>query len=882
MTACGGDDSGSNPASSKKIMAALSGPAGTTWSGMGKGGIFIQSPYSTSGNFELLAGDEYGMLHCLTRESGNGAQWMVAVGDGIGSKSSITGYCQTYSTNYTNVEAAVVDAGAVKTYFRGQGAPWTAHKTISIGDAQGFPAYLQSNRGGALQLELVVGMSRGGMAHYWRDDKDNFTWKLSNIFGSGQVKGVAVIQGNYIGPDNNANLELVAWVDDRLESWCCEGRAWRKLGNIAGGGIAGVPALRQSNYGTKGNFEVLVPIAGGGIAHYWRENDSGGIPWHFAGTVGTGSYVAAGLLQSQNGTKGDFEAVGLRATGKADIFRRGDNLVWENSATVAPFSEGAAADIGASSHIVDVNVTGINSVLLKSGSVLMFGFYKGGSGNQTIPACIWNPVNDQTTDIPSFRNNFCAGQTTMPDGRVLIVGGHIGDTLKDVVMFDPGTNTATLIASMAKGRWYPSTTTLPDGRVFIISGTETAGWNTSVNDTWQLYSTDGLTSPEPVVSPFSPYYPASQTQIDLYPFLFTLPNGKLLVHARNTTRFLDVGTKVWSETLYKTVSDNSRTYPFMGGTAVLPLKPSENYRVRVIVAGGGDNSSQIAIGNDSQYDNSLPGMTSCELLDLGEAAPAWRAVGSLNEGRVMCDLITLPDGKLFVVGGNKTGKADYGRGPTYRPELYDPATETWTLLASTRIARGYHSTALLLPDGRVAITGKDGDFQGSGLQYAETRVEIFSPPYLFKGPRPVIQSSPTSIHYGSGFSVSLSSDTQLADVGSIVIVACGSATHQINFSHRVVELIFAASGSSLTVTAPPNANVAPPGYYMLFVMSKLGVPSVSAILHVAASSTQSAAAAPEALTRQPRMAAVSIEQAGAAPRCVPLTVAENRKIGGLG
>ncbi|WP_446326977.1 galactose oxidase-like domain-containing protein [Burkholderia pseudomallei] len=854
VTACGGDNGSSAPASIKKAVAALTGPGGATWTGMGKGGILIQSPYSGAGNFELLAGDEYGMLHCLRRTNDNGAQWMVAVGDGMGSKNSVSGYCHTYSTNYTNIEAAVVDDGAVKTYFRSNSTPWSAHKTISIGDAQGFPAYLQSNRNGAQQLELVVGMRRGGMVHYWRDDKDGFTWKQSSIFGSGQVKGVSVMQGNYIGPDNNANLELVAWVDDRLESWCCEGRAWRKICNIATGGIA----------------------------HYWRNNDAEGIPWSFTGTIGTGAYVAAGLLQSQNGVKGDFEAIGLRASGKADVFRRGDTLVWENSATVSPFSEGTAADVGVSSHIVDVNVTGINSVLLKNGSVLMFGYYKGGSTNKTIPACIWNPVNDQITAIPSFRNNFCAGQTAMPDGKVLIVGGHIGDTLKDVVVFDPDNHTATLVATMTKGRWYPSTATLPDGQVFIISGTETAGWNTSVNDTWQTYANNALTAPEDVISPFSPYYPKSQTQIDLYPFLFVLPDGKLLVHARNTTRFFDIGTRSWSATLYKTVSDNSRTYPFMGGTAVLPLRPSENYRVKVVVAGGADKSAQIAIGDDSQYDNSVPGMTSCEMLDLGDAAPAWKAIAPLNEGRVMCDLVTLPDGKLFIVGGNKTGKADYGRGPTYRPELYDPQTNTWTLLASTRIARGYHATALLLPDGRIAITGKDGDYQGSGLQYAETRVEIFSPPYLFKGPRPAIQSAPASINHGGSFTLGLSSGTSPEDIGSIVIVACGSATHQINFSHRIVELVFAVSGGTLTVNAPPNANIAPPGYYMMFVLSKLGVPSVSSIVHVAAGSAQAASATPEALTRQPRVATVSIEQAGDAPRCAPLTVAEKQSINGMG
>ncbi|UEP39795.1 DUF1929 domain-containing protein (plasmid) [Burkholderia ambifaria] len=873
IAACGGGEDPARPSPSR-VMAQLTGPNGTPWTGVGKGGIFIQSPYSSSGDFELLVPDNFGMLHTMRRLNDQNFKWTTIVNDGSGTANILRGAAQTYSTNYNNLEMVVVEKGRIRSYYRGWDTPLEDGSPITV-SAQGFPGFVQSRIGGQLRLDLVVGLENGGMAHYCRTDSGgDYSWKLLSQFGSGQVLGVSLIQGNYAGADGNKVLELVTWVDGRLEHWyCLGGSSWARGEVIVPSGVGGAPALIQSTYGTQGNFEVLVPLAAGGISHYVRYNDSANHPWAYGATFGTGRYVAAGLLQAQFGS-GNFEAVGLRDTGDVDTFYRQGTGPWAAGYAQSPISYGKLELVGRSDGAFDTGTVGIHSVLLKNGKVLVYGFVQDGVGRLTEPASLVDPVTGTVEPIPTFRDNFCSGHTILADGKVLIVGGHVGDYLKDVVLYDPDTNVAEKVATLSDARWYPSVVMLPDGRAAIIGGSLVNTWSMSINNTWQFYDPQsGLGPSTSMPAPYSPYFPSDLKAMDLYPFTFGLPNGSLFLHVRNTSRFFDANTNTWSPTLYKTVSDNSRSYPFMGGIAALPLSPADNYRVRVVVAGGSDKSANISPSNFSTFDTRTGAMSACEMLDLGDASPAWKSIAPINYPRMAGNLVTLPDGTLFLVGGNHLGKADVGRGPTYPAELYDPKTNTWTVLASTRVARGYHGSALLLPDGRVAITGKDNSYQGAGLRYAETRMEIYSPPYLFKGPRPVIASAPPAIQYGKPFQVPLSASSASVGVGKIVIVRCGSATHQIDFSHRVVELEYSVSGTTALVQGPPNANIAPPGPYMLFVMSSAGVPSVAAIVPVSASGVVNAATVAAQQPSRPSQLA-SIEAAEDAPRCAPVKVAD--------
>ena len=162
----------------------------------------------------------------------------------------------------------------------------------------------------------------------------------------------------------------------------------------------------------------------------------------------------------------------------------------------------------------------------------------------------------------------------------------------------------------------------------------------------------------------------------------------------------------------------------------------------------------------------------------------------------------------------------------YQPELWDPDTDTWTVLSGHQQTRLYHSTALLLPDARILVAG-------GGAPGPETNLnaEIFSPPYLFNGDqpaaRPTISASPNTVLYGSSFDISVS-----ADVAKVSFVRAGAVTHSFNSGTRWMELPITGTGTERSVQAPATAADAPPGTYMLFAMDAQGTPSVAAMIDI--------------------------------------------------
>jgi hypothetical protein len=155
-------------------------------------------------------------------------------------------------------------------------------------------------------------------------------------------------------------------------------------------------------------------------------------------------------------------------------------------------------------------------------------------------------------------------------------------------------------------------------------------------------------------------------------------------------------------------------------------------------------------------------------------------------------------------------------GPHLAAELYDPATGRWSVMASQQAGRMYHSTALLLPDGRVFSGGQVGTFGKTA--------EIYSPPYLFRGPRPVISSADSTATRGTSVVVR---SAQATAVTKIALVRPGAVTHQVNTDQRHLFLTFTTSGEAITARLPSNSNLTPPGYYMLFLLNAEGVPSVA-------------------------------------------------------
>jgi hypothetical protein len=347
-----------------------------------------------------------------------------------------------------------------------------------------------------------------------------------------------------------------------------------------------------------------------------------------------------------------------------------------------------------------------------------------------------------------------------------------------------------------------------------------------------------------------------------YPFMHVLPSGKVFLHWKRRTALFDPNTGrfdhfpgILTQHLF------SRTGPGPGTSVLLPLLPTRSSdghvrypagKIMILGGGGAEGEPEPREDGDPAYtlSHSTQATNTAEIWDFGAPVPGWVPTGSMVHERVMPDSVILPNGKILVVNGARKGMAGaFGAhlgnlGPTRDPvletELFDPATGTWETLCSKTIRRIYHATAALLPDGRVLVAGHDGllnNFESEPGQPPNTsskyQIEIFSPPYLFRGPRPVVRSAPSSIGYGSAFQIEV--NIEVAEVESVCVIRQSSVTHQINTDQRYVGLaiIPTMSHTSVMVQAPPDANIAPPGFYMLFVLNRRGVPSVAKWVQIA-------------------------------------------------
>jgi hypothetical protein len=277
------------------------------------------------------------------------------------------------------------------------------------------------------------------------------------------------------------------------------------------------------------------------------------------------------------------------------------------------------------------------------------------------------------------------------------------------------------------------------------------------------------------------------------------PNGKTFFAGEPpATRFFDPsGDGLWGPTISRVLPLN-RDY----GSAVM-YEPG-----KIIYIGGGQ-----------------PPTNTAEIIDLNQASPSWRMTGSMAFARRHMNATLLPDGQIFVPGGTSADGFNNASGAVHTAEMWNPATEQWTTLTANAVDRMYHSTSLLLPDGRVLFAGSG---EGAGGVNQRT-YEIYSPPYLFKGARPTITAAPASVSYGQIFQVET---PDAAIIQKVSMIRLGSVTHAFDLSQRFVSLSFSAAGGQLSVTAPANGNFAPPGHYLLSILNGSGVPSVSKIVRI--------------------------------------------------
>jgi hypothetical protein len=456
-----------------------------------------------------------------------------------------------------------------------------------------------------------------------------------------------------------------------------------------------------------------------------------------------------------------------------------------------------------------VPINPIHAALMHNGKVLIVA----GSGNCSPSqsgcpsgapygsgAAVYDPVAGTIKPLTVSWDMFCNGMVVLPDGRPFINGGTLQydpfhGSLQSSI-FDPATNTFTDVQNMAHGRWYPTLTTLGNGRVMTFSGVDE---NHNTNKTVEIYT---------VGSGWSTPSDAGWTP-PLYPRMHLLPNGKVFYSGSGTSSALfDPSTSTWTLNVASTNYSRSR----WGGTSVLlPLTPTNGYDPKVMIMGG--NS---------------PATATTEIIDLAATPLSWNYGPSMSQTRIQMNAVILPSGKVLALGGSANDEDTSTL--SLNADLYDPATNTFSAAGANAFERLYHSVALLLPDATVWVAGGN---PARGTY--EPHMEIYKPAYLFNSSgnlakRPSISRIPSYIFWGSTFAVQT---PDAANISSVVLVRNGAVTHSFNMDQRLVGMSFTAGTGVLTVTAPPNSNIAPPGWYMLFILKKAsGVPSRASFVHL--------------------------------------------------
>jgi hypothetical protein len=484
-------------------------------------------------------------------------------------------------------------------------------------------------------------------------------------------------------------------------------------------------------------------------------------------------------------------------------------------------------------------IIAIHAALLSNGKIVYF------SGDQHDPGQFAHGAFDHArlfdcstfaitscTPAPSISDLFCCGHAFLPDGRVLIAGGTLRfdgflGSLK-AWSYDPASASFLNASQMNQGRWYPTLVTLGNGRVLALSGINEDPNNTDQNRDIEVFDGSNWTV-EGVLS-----YGTDT----LYPRVHLLPDGRVFFVTSMNGQCM-----AWSQGMSTPapLCASPFTMGFSAYTSVLlPLLHEDNYAPRILVA----NIEQP------------------QVIDLSVGSPAWSdtnarslpadgVLTSTAPNRANGTLTLLPTGEVLSAGGEQ----NYGdeAHPVLALETYRHETDSWAVMPSrTTVNRAYHSTALLMPDGRVWFAGSDkrcdwslhnsGDYQnlpqptdlqeiksGVPVDNRELRIEIFEPWYFSRNDRPTISLSQQNV--GVGRTISFTS-SQAASISRVALVRAGSSTHGFNSDQRYIGIPFTVNGNNVEATVPDNDNLVPPGPYMVFVLAQVVDPQIGATLDV--------------------------------------------------
>lgn len=471
----------------------------------------------------------------------------------------------------------------------------------------------------------------------------------------------------------------------------------------------------------------------------------------------------------------------------------------------------------------------------------------------------YDPVTNKVVALTYKSNAFCSGGAFLPDGRWVSIGGNapldsdttVGDGFSGVRFLqrsatDASQNGQNWVEDQTKfklnsPRWYATVQTMPDGRLWVVSGSKT-GLDPTVaknnNPTWEILSPQGVS----VTGSTNMTILQNNLPIYMYPFIHLLNNGNMFVFVAKSAEIFNVNTGTTVKSLPDLPGD-TRTYPNTGGSVLMPLTSANGWAPDIIICGGG-----------AYQDITSPTDPSCGRIQPLAATPKWE-MDSMPEGRGMVEGTLLPDGTIIWVNGCNTGAQGFGiaANPTLEVLIYDPTKplgQRFTTGPKSTIARLYHSVALLLLDGTLMIAGsnpvampllKPVPNQVPSEDYVtEYRVEIYTPPYLSganaaKRPTGVTISSKALTANGQTFTVKFTAPAG-AKACKVALYHGGYVTHSVHMNHRMLFLDntgfnAGATAQSLTVSMPPNKNIAQPGPYVVYVTVD-GVPAIGQFVSV--------------------------------------------------
>ncbi|AJM92922.1 galactose oxidase early set domain-containing protein [Nitrosopumilus piranensis] len=494
------------------------------------------------------------------------------------------------------------------------------------------------------------------------------------------------------------------------------------------------------------------------------------------------------------------------------------------------------------------NALPVHTALLHTGKVLAFG----GSGNEPgrlnnwYEPEIYEPDYTGSTDgtIRKISNDgiegdlFCVGHAYLPDGKLFLAGGtYLYDGLGIVTApfppfwgldhtytFDPDTEKFTRLPNMRYGRWYPTCVTMGDGKIATFAGL--SKWPPWVwqpvneiydeqNNSWQKIE-------------------GGNNLMPLYPRMHLLPNGDLFYAGSYNTHMtfpfsrwgFKIATFSFVEKKWKHLEHPKDMHRQEGSTVLLPLVKSKNYLAEVILIGGGDMNAHAT--------------RTCEKISFKSGTKQkYIPTKSMDNDRYYVYPVILPDRNILVVGG-KSGhnshsikhkceeiapeEIKHNDKAILDTELYNTETEEWSKLEPMKVDRLYHANAILLPDGKVMTMGSNPT-----RKCVEKRIEIFSPPYLFAGDRPVIDDVKSVLKYEESFEIQMHDGTEILDTA---LIRPSNTTHCLNPEQRYIEIDTVQNGDKISSKIPKNENLVPPGYYMLFVRNHSGVPCIAPFVRI--------------------------------------------------